>query len=122
MLKPGGLLLFTVHGERFLGVVTENEKGRFMTGHLVTQGQLELAGSNHCGAFHPVEYAMGDLLPKVEVELIEAVHDDPTGETGHLPVAAVSADAYGRSTVVPDRDLGSMPRRSASPPMGRASG
>jgi SAM-dependent methyltransferase len=86
VLKPGGLLLFTVHGERFLGAVTEREKASFRSGHLVTRGHPELAGSNRCGAFHPVEYVMGDLLPAVDVDLIEAVHDDPAGKRGISPM------------------------------------
>jgi SAM-dependent methyltransferase len=82
-LKPGGLLLFTVHGERLLGVLDEPERARFHAGRLVTR-LTELAGTNSCTAYHPVEYVVADLLPAVDVELVDAVHEDLTGGRGVL--------------------------------------
>lgn len=82
VLRPGGLLLFTVHGERFLDQLDSDEEVmRFRRGEpVVVERPLELAGTNCFATFHPPDYVKGELLPSVDVELVEAVYEDPTGQ------------------------------------------
>jgi SAM-dependent methyltransferase len=86
VLKPGGLLLFTVHGERFLGELDEEGASRFRRGRsVVVDRPPVLAGTNQFAAFHPPEYVKRELLPALDVELVEAVYEDPTG-AGKTPM------------------------------------
>ena len=63
VLKPGGFLLFSVHGETFLKehpLLSASEQTSFSRGHLVVQG-LEYAETNFCNAFHPEIYVRSVL-------------------------------------------------------------
>jgi SAM-dependent methyltransferase len=56
VLKPGGNLYFSVHGEKFyLPQLLVHDQERFRRGELVVYG-VENEGSNICTAFHPDEY------------------------------------------------------------------
>ena len=55
VLKPGGLLLITTHGDYYLQYLTSDEQAQYRAGHLVIHFEIE-AGSNTCAAFHPVTY------------------------------------------------------------------
>jgi SAM-dependent methyltransferase len=80
VLRPGGLLLFTVHGERFIQELDAEDVKRFHRGQfLATDRPVALAGTNAFASFHPPEYVRGHLLPAVGVELAEAVYEDATG-------------------------------------------
>ena len=80
VLRPGGLLLFTVHGERFLHELDEDDSMRFRRGELVVVERApELAGTNSFASFHPPRYVREDFLQIADVELVEAVYVDPTG-------------------------------------------
>lgn len=52
VLRPGGRLLLTTHGERYLERLGPDERARFERGELVTRWE-EVAGTNLCAAFHP---------------------------------------------------------------------
>ncbi len=52
VLRPGGHLLLTTHGKRYLGNLTAEERRRFEAGDLVVRGSEE-PGANVCGAYHP---------------------------------------------------------------------
>jgi SAM-dependent methyltransferase len=52
--REGGILVFTTHGERYLGDDMES-RARFAAGELVTR-HAAIAGSNVCAAFHPPSY------------------------------------------------------------------
>jgi SAM-dependent methyltransferase len=80
LLKPGGLLLFTVHGERFLTLLGDAEAERFRAGEpVIAREPPELEGTNRFAAFHPAAYVTGELLPRLDADLIETVYEDPTG-------------------------------------------
>ena len=52
VLKPGGYLLVTTHGERYLESLNAEQLVRFHAGEMVVQ-QPEKAGTNLCASFHP---------------------------------------------------------------------
>jgi SAM-dependent methyltransferase len=52
VLRPGGHLLLTTHGEHYLPELTEDERRRFRAGLLVVRRD-DRPGSNVCGAYHP---------------------------------------------------------------------
>jgi SAM-dependent methyltransferase len=80
ILKPRGMLLFTVHGERFAHELDEGGSKRFHRGEfVVAQRPAAIVGTNYFASFHPPEYVRSQLLPTVDVELLEAVYDDPVG-------------------------------------------
>jgi SAM-dependent methyltransferase len=66
VLKPGGLLLITVHGESRLHQLDTDEQQRFLSGQLVVK-QSESAGSNSCGAYHPQTYVRNVLAKGLDV-------------------------------------------------------
>ena len=86
ILRPGGLLLFTVHGERFARVLGEADRRRFNAGEIVITESHALAGTNRYGAFHPAESVINDLLPALPVDLLDTVYEDPTGGGGVSPM------------------------------------
>lgn len=61
ILKPGGYLLITTHGEHYLNILTQGERRDFEAGQLVVRYQ-ELAGTNMCSTFHPEEYVKYRLM------------------------------------------------------------
>ena len=80
VLRPGGLLLFTVHGERSAGELDAVRFERFRRGELVfAELASALAGTNAYASFRPPEYVRHEFLPCVGVELVEAVFQDPGG-------------------------------------------
>lgn len=55
VLKPGGLIYLTIHGEYYLSVMTPEERAEFQSGKLVVREQAR-SGSNLCAVFHPPSY------------------------------------------------------------------
>jgi SAM-dependent methyltransferase len=55
VLRPGGYLLFTLHGRRYLPELAPEEHAQFNAGQLVVR-DADNAGTNVCGSFHPEEY------------------------------------------------------------------
>lgn len=55
VLKPGGYIYFTTHGEYYLDGMSPEERARFRSGQPVVREQHE-SGSNFCAVFHPPEY------------------------------------------------------------------
>jgi SAM-dependent methyltransferase len=68
VLRPGGLLLLTVHGRRYTDWLTSEEAERFESGQLVVRGS-ELSGSDFCATFHPERY-VGEVLGQ-ELEMLD---------------------------------------------------
>jgi SAM-dependent methyltransferase len=77
VLKPGGHLLLTTHGEHYLSQLAESDQRRFRSGRLVVKG-LRREGSNDCAAFHPEAYVRQTLARGFEV-----VDDLPRGARGN---------------------------------------
>lgn len=61
VLKPGGYLLITTHGEHHFERLTLIEQEEFKSGQLVTRFQ-ELAGANLCCSYHPPKYVLEKLV------------------------------------------------------------
>ena len=66
LLRPGGLLLLTTHGERYRERLSPAEQAAFDAGRLVVRWP-EGAGTNLCSAFHPPSYVMERLAAGLEV-------------------------------------------------------
>jgi SAM-dependent methyltransferase len=77
VLRPGGHLVFTTHGDAHLGFCTEDELAAYRRGELVVLNP-DMAGRNACGALHPRAWVTGSLLRGVEL-----VDDRPEGGTGN---------------------------------------
>ena len=66
VLRPGGYLLMTTHGERYMDILTPDEKETFAAGQLVVRYE-KVAGTNMCSAFHPQKYVREKLTYDFEV-------------------------------------------------------
>jgi len=60
VLRPGGFLLITTRGRRYLSQLTLEEQQQFLEGRLVVRCE-ELAGTDECEAFHPEQYVRDTL-------------------------------------------------------------
>jgi SAM-dependent methyltransferase len=92
VLRPGGLLIVTTHGDRYLDRLDDEERGSYERGELVVRWE-SVAGTNLCTAFHPERYVREKLVGD-EFELLEFA---PSGAVG-----------------TPDQDLGVL-RRTERP-------
>lgn len=61
VIRPGGLLLFTTHGQGHADRLAPDERERFDAGELIVQFD-EMEGSNWCAAFHPEAYVRERML------------------------------------------------------------
>ncbi|HST69320.1 MAG TPA: class I SAM-dependent methyltransferase [Solirubrobacterales bacterium] len=61
LLRPGGLLVLSVLGERMRHRLDREEQQRFDCGEMVVQ-RPRLAGRNLCTVYHPRPYVEGELL------------------------------------------------------------
>jgi SAM-dependent methyltransferase len=62
VVRPGGLVLVTTHGERYLERLDAAEQRRFRAGELIVRWG-EVPGTNLCTTFHPPEWVREHLLP-----------------------------------------------------------
>jgi SAM-dependent methyltransferase len=76
VLRPGGHLLLTLHGDAYLERLTADEQASYRRGALVVRW-AEVAGSNLCTAFHPRAYVESRL--DGPVALVEAVDEGAAG-------------------------------------------
>ena len=60
VLRPGGHLVFSAHGARYLAELGPDERTRFEAGRLVVRHHGR-PGSNSCGAYHPEAYVRSQL-------------------------------------------------------------
>lgn len=79
VLKPGGVLVVSLHGDAMLGHLNRAERADYRAGRLVVRAG-ELAGTNHCAAFHPPAFVRGVLAAGFEV-----LGMAPEGATGNPP-------------------------------------
>jgi SAM-dependent methyltransferase len=78
VLRPGGYLFFSTHGEHYAPRLPEADRARFRAGRLVVVAS-ERAGSNACAAFHPETYVRGTLAPAARLEVVDFVPEGATG-------------------------------------------
>jgi SAM-dependent methyltransferase len=78
VVRPGGFLLLTTHGERYLDRLDDGERRQFQSGELVVRWG-EAPGTNLCTTFHPASWVREHLLPHgfEEVEFV------PEGAAGN---------------------------------------
>lgn len=79
VLKPGGVLVLSLHGDALLGHLNRAERSDYRAGRLVVRVG-ELAGTNHCAAFHPPAFVRAVLAAGFEV-----LNMAPEGATGNPP-------------------------------------
>jgi SAM-dependent methyltransferase len=60
--RPGGFVVLTTHGERYLERLDDDERRRFRAGELVVRWG-EVPGTNLCTTFHPPSWVRERLLP-----------------------------------------------------------
>ena len=77
VLKPGGSLLITTHGDRYLPILTPAEQVQFRDGRAVVH-KATREGSNDCAAFHPERYVRQTLADGFDV-----VDMSPEGALGN---------------------------------------
>lgn len=83
VLRPGGYIFFTTHGDYFFPHLGVEEKEKFLNGQLVVRRD-EHSGSNTCAAYHPSTYvrenmardfSLVDFIPgRVEGELLHDIY------------------------------------------------
>jgi SAM-dependent methyltransferase len=78
VVRRGGFVLLTTHGERYLERLSEDERRRFRAGHLVVRWG-EVPGTNLCTTFHPPAWIRERLLPHG----FEEVNFVPEGAAGN---------------------------------------
>ena len=66
VLEPGGFLVLTTHGEYYFDRLSPLEQEAFRAGQVVVWNR-NVAGSNDCGAYHPMEYVRDKLAPSFEL-------------------------------------------------------
>lgn len=66
VIRPGGLMYLTLHGESYLGGLGPDDRRRFENGGLVVVGD-SFSGSNSCAVFHPADYVRNKLARGFEI-------------------------------------------------------
>ncbi len=66
VLRPGGHLFLSLHGEHYLPQLCEVDRERFRDGSLVVVNSRR-EGSNNCAAFHPESYVRGTMARGLNV-------------------------------------------------------
>jgi SAM-dependent methyltransferase len=91
VLRPGGLFLFTVHGQRFLGHLSAGERERFAAGQHVVKDP-DLSGMEGCSAFHSAAYVHERMLPSAGFVVISEFREP--GGNDYVPSPLVLQDTY----------------------------
>ena len=78
VVRPGGLLLLSTHGDRYLDRLTAHERAAFERGEVVVRYE-GVAGTNLCTTFHPPAYVRDRLGADLELvdELPEGARGNP---------------------------------------------
>jgi len=79
VLRPGGFLIMTTHGESYLDRLAPEQQEQFQRGQLVVVCE-ELAGTNACSAFHPERYVHDKLASNFGFSVIDFI---PRGAGGN---------------------------------------
>jgi SAM-dependent methyltransferase len=89
VVKPGGLIWFTLHGESYRERLLPEEQARFDEGEIVVW-LPEIQGTNMCGAYWPeasVERMLGDRFEVL-------THFNPQQEAATAAHIELAHDAY----------------------------
>ena len=65
VLRPGGLLVLSTHGDRYVPRLKPEERERYAAGDVVVRWE-DVAGTNLCTAFHPPAYVRERLAAAFE--------------------------------------------------------
>jgi SAM-dependent methyltransferase len=76
VLRPGGHLILSTHGRRYLERLNDDERALFQAGEVVVRFE-QVAGTNLCTAFHPPAYVRSNL--GTGLELVEEVPEGARG-------------------------------------------
>ena len=77
VVKPGGYLVISTHGERYVHRLNEEEKRQFESGQLVVKNNTKAPGSNMCSAYHPSAYVRDRMA--AGLELVQFVPEGARG-------------------------------------------
>lgn len=66
VLRPGGYMLITTHGEKYLSQLTSEGQEKFRSGNIVINND-EQTGTNICSSFHPESYVRNILAKHLTV-------------------------------------------------------
>ena len=66
VIAPGGYLLLTTHGDYYMDILNEDDKGKFAADQLVVR-RSDVAGSNDCNVYHPEKYVRERLAVGFDV-------------------------------------------------------
>ena len=80
VLKPGGYIYFTTHGNYYLKGLTPEEREQFQRGQPVVREQQE-SGSNYCAVFHPPDYVHETIAKDFVV--IDHIPGSDQGRSAH---------------------------------------
>jgi SAM-dependent methyltransferase len=89
VVKPGGLVWFTIHGDSYRERLSPEETARFNAGEIVVV-LPEVEGTNLCGAYWP-DSAVASMLGS-DFEVLD--HFDPKADPITARKALVAHDAY----------------------------
>jgi SAM-dependent methyltransferase len=67
IVRPGGYLVLSTHGEHYIGRLNAMERQRFLAGDLVVKNDVNAPGSNTCSAYHPKPYVQEHLASDFEI-------------------------------------------------------
>jgi SAM-dependent methyltransferase len=67
VLKPGGHLVLSTHGESYLHRLNDAERRQFERGGLVVKNDVKAPGSNTCAAYHPFAYVRDRISVGLEL-------------------------------------------------------
>ena len=79
ILKPTGLLIFTVHGDRFTPLLDQPERAAYDRDGTVTRNAA-YEGQEGCAAFNAPDQVTQRLLPTAGLELVDALYEDISDE------------------------------------------
>jgi SAM-dependent methyltransferase len=101
VLRPGGHLIISTHGEAYLDTLSEAERARFNTGQLVVRDG-DSAGSNRCGVFFSADYVRRHLEPRFRLRehVARGARGNPPQDLALLQLGVPSPSTRTTSTAV----------------------
>ena len=100
VLRPGGYLYFTTHGEHYRPDLTPEEHDQFVSGKLVVREE-QRSGENLCAVFHPVSYLHEKLLQDlIVVDFVPGGKQSDSLHDVHLVRKPVSKDARAQAELL----------------------